>query len=261
MEHQTAASTLVPDDRPREETTAPGRRVSVSRSRMSRRRRAFLRTELGRMVGQKKTSWRGWIHVGAFPLAVIGGLAAVILGPTIPVRLGAAVFALTGMLLFGTSAVYHRGPWRMRIRLLLRRFDHANIFLIIAGTYTPLALLLLPSDEALILLTVMWVGAAAGVAFRLIWTSAPRALFVPVYIGIGVAGVGYVPHMWVANLAAGILIVIGGAFYIAGAVIYGLKRPNPVPGAFGFHEIFHACTVVGYGCHLAAMLTASAMAI
>lgn len=221
-------------------------------------RRAALRTELSRLAGQIRPSWRGWIHAGAFPLAVLGGLALVIISPTVASRLAAAVFAVTGMLLFGTSAVYHAGHWRTRVKLLLRRIDHANIFLIIAGTYSPLAVLCLPPRQALTLLAVMWSGALLGVAFRLLWTTAPRWLFVPVYVAIGLAGVGYVPGIWTESLPVGILVVTGGALYIAGAVVYGLKRPDPVPAVFGFHEIFHTLTVLGYGCHLAALIVAAA---
>lgn len=227
-----------------------------SQPRTHPRRLRSLRTDITRFM-ELRPSWRGWIHAGAFPLAVVGGLAAVILCPTVLSRLAAAIFAITGMLLFGTSAVYHRGLWRTRVRILLRRLDHANIFLITAGTYTPLAVMLLSPVAAWWLVGIIWGGAALGVTFRLLWVTAPRWLFVPVYIGIGIAGVGFVPAMWVSNLAAGILIVIGGAAYIAGAVIYGLKRPNPFPTQFGFHEIFHTATVIGYGCHLAAILVAA----
>ncbi|MGJ7540772.1 PAQR family membrane homeostasis protein TrhA [Brevibacterium luteolum] len=226
---------------------------------LSRRGRA-LRHELGKLAGQVRPSWRGWIHAGAFPLAVLGGLTLVIISPTIVSRLGGAIFALTGMMLFGTSAVYHRGRWRMRIRLILRRIDHANIFLIIAGTYTPLAILTLETRQWVLLLSIMWSGALIGVLFRVLWTTAPRWLFVPVYIGIGVAGVGYIPAIWEHNLAVGILIVSGGLCYIAGAIIYALKRPNPLPHIFGFHEIFHTFTVLGYGSHLAALLIAAVVA-
>lgn len=239
-----------PQPQPAAGSEAPQRRTGGRRGRA-------LRSELAKLSGQLKPSWRGWIHAGAFPLAVLGGLVLVILSPTIASRLAAAVFALTGMMLFGTSAVYHRGRWRMRIRLLLRRMDHANIFLIIAGTYTPLAVLMLPRLECIVLLTIMWAGAVLGVVFRLLWTTAPRWLFVPVYIGIGAAGVGYIPHIWRASPTVGILVVVGGALYIAGAVIYALKRPNPAPAHFGFHEIFHTFTVLGYGCHLAALIVAA----
>lgn len=206
---------------------------------------------------ERRPSWRGWIHTGAFPLAVVGGLVAVIVGPTIVSRLAAAAFAVTGMLLFGTSAIYHRGTWRFRVRVLLRRLDHANIFLITAGTYTPLSVLLLEPVAALWLVSIVWGAALVGVTFRLLWVTAPRWLYVPVYIGIGIAGIGFVPAMWSNSLPAGILIVTGGVAYISGAVIYGLKRPNPFPAQFGFHEIFHTATVIGYGCHLAAIIVAS----
>lgn len=219
----------------------------------SRRGRA-IRLELSRLAGQIRPSWRGWIHAGAFPLAVIGGLALIILSPTIASRMAAAVFTVTGMMLFGTSAVYHRGRWRMRVRLLLRRLDHANIFLIIAGTYTPLAVLMLDRGAATVLLSIMWIGAILGVIFRIVWTTAPRWLFVPVYVGIGVTGVGYLPQIWQENPAVAILVIVGGALYIAGAGIYGIKRPDPAPRVFGYHEIFHTLTVLGFGCHLAALL-------
>ncbi len=219
--------------------------------------RGSLRYEIVRISRRITPRWRGWIHLGAFPLAVIGGLSLVIVAPTIVSRLAAAIFALTGMMLFGTSAAYHRARWPKAIRTLLRRADHSNIFLIIAGTYTPLAVLTLPPRQCVILLTIMWSGAIIGVAFRLLWAAAPRWLFVPVYVGIGLAGVGFIPAIWHQNLAVGILVVAGGACYIAGALIYGIKAPNPVPDVFGFHEIFHALTVLGYGCHLAALLCAA----
>lgn len=224
------------------------------------RRRTALRSELGKLAGQVKPKLRGWFHAGAFPLAMIGGFALVIISPTIESRLAASVFAVTGMLLFGTSAVYHLGRWRTRARLILRRLDHANIFLITAGTYTPLAVLMLRPDQAILLLSVLWGAAALGVAFRTIFTTAPRWLFVPVYVFFGVAGVGYIPQIWATIPAVGILIVVGGVCYIAGAVIYGIKRPNPAPRWLGFHEIFHILTIAGYGCHLAALLVAAVAA-
>lgn len=234
----------------RKQATANSQRV---------RRLRNLRVDITRFM-EIRPSWRGWIHAGAFPLAVLGGLTAVILCPTVLSRLASAIFAITGMMLFGTSAMYHRGSLRVRVRILLRRLDHANIFLITAGTYTPLAVLLLDPPASWWLLGIIWTGAILGVIFRLIWIGAPRWLFVPVYIGIGIAGIGFIPSMWMHNLAAGILIVIGGASYITGAVIYGLKRPNPFPAKFGFHEIFHTATVIGYGCHLVAILVSAVAA-
>ena len=224
------------------------------------RRRSALRSELDKLAGQVKPKLRGWFHAAAFPLAILGGLALVIISPTIESRLAAAIFAITGMMLFGTSAIYHRGRWRTRARLILRRLDHANIFLITAGTYTPLAVLTLDKDQTVLLLSVLWGAAILGVAFRTIFTTAPRWLFVPIYVGFGVAGVGYIPQMWMSNSAVGILVVAGGICYVTGAVIYGIKRPNPSPKWLGFHEIFHLFTIGGYGCHLAALLVAAAAA-
>ncbi|MDN5806258.1 MAG: hemolysin III family protein [Brevibacterium sp.] len=224
------------------------------------RRRSALRRELDKLAGQVKPKLRGWFHAGAFPLAMFGGLALVIISPTIESRIAAAIFAITGMLLFGTSAVYHRGRWRTRARLILRRLDHANIFLITAGTYTPLAVLTLRADQTILLLSVLWGAAILGTAFRTIFTTAPRWLFVPIYVGFGVAGVGYIPQIWASNPAVGILVVAGGVCYVVGAVIYGIKKPNPSPKWLGFHEIFHILTVAGYGCHLAALLVAAVAA-
>ncbi|GAB3043243.1 PAQR family membrane homeostasis protein TrhA [Sediminivirga luteola] len=200
---------------------------------------------------------RGWFHVGAFPVAVIGGLVLVVLAPTVSMRFACAVFALTGMLLFGTSAVYHRGSWSVTVKAHLRRWDHSNIFLIIAGTYTPVAVMLLPPTQMVWLLSIVWAGALIGVVFRVFWTSAPRWLYVPCYIAMGVAGVGYMGYIFDASVPVGILIIVGGVFYIGGAVVYGLKRPDPVPHVFGFHEIFHACTIVGYGSHFAGLVVAA----
>lgn len=238
---------------------SPRESHSGDRVRIARRRSA-LRRELDKLAGQVKPKLRGWFHAAAFPLAILGGLALVIISPTIESRLAAAIFAITGMLLFGTSAIYHRGRWRTRARLILRRLDHANIFLITAGTYTPLAVLTLDKDQAILLLSVLWGAAILGVAFRTIFTTAPRWLFVPIYVGFGVAGVGYIPQMWVSNPAVGILVVAGGVCYIVGAVIYGIKKPNPSPKWLGFHEIFHILTIAGYGCHLAALLVAAVAA-
>lgn len=211
-------------------------------------------------VDAVKPHLRGWLHLVTAPLALIGGLILTSTAPTQGGRIAAMVFTLTAGLLFATSAVYHRGQWGGRMAGALRRWDHANIFLIIAGTYTPLAVLCLEGTAQTALLVTMWSAAIVGVLFRILWTTAPRWLFVPVYVGIGLAGVGYVPGIWMESLPVGILVVTGGALYIIGAVVYGLKRPNPAPTVFGFHEIFHTFTVLGYGCHLAALLVAASHA-
>src|SRR5688572_3107585 len=125
-----------------------------------------------------KPRLRGWLHAGMTPLALVMGIILVVLASTTEGKVAAAVFGGTAVLLFGTSAVYHRGTWSPRVGAFLRRFDHSNIFLIIAGTYTPFALLL-PRDQATRMLVIVWSGAVIGVLFRVFWTNAPRWLYVP----------------------------------------------------------------------------------
>ena len=203
---------------------------------------------------EKKPTWRGWIHAGTFPLAIVLGLVLVALGEGSMARWSSAVFVFTSLLLFGISATYHRFTWSDRMRVLLKRLDHANIFLLIAGTYTPMALLALPLDKGIILLSLVWGGALLGIGFRVFWIHAPRWVYVPLYLLLGWAAVLYMPDLIAANIAMMVLVVAGGLAYTAGAVIYGMKKPNPIPGVFGFHEIFHALTVVAFLCHWSATL-------
>ncbi|HEX7352043.1 PAQR family membrane homeostasis protein TrhA [Brachybacterium sp.] len=204
-----------------------------------------------------KPRLRGVLHLIAFPTSLVVGLLLVAVGETLPVRLACAVFVLTAGLLFGVSAVYHRGTWTPRRAIMLRRFDHSNIFLIIAGTYTPLAITLLETRQAATLLAIAWGGALIGVCFRLFWTGAPRWIYVPAYIALGWVAVFYMPEMQAGGGWAVVwLLIIGGLAYTAGAVMYALKRPNPSPAWFGFHEIFHAGTLIGFGCHFAAVAVA-----
>jgi hemolysin III len=203
-----------------------------------------------------KPRWRGWIHAGATPLAVIAGLALVIMAPTAAGKITSAVYALTGVLLFGVSAVYHRGSWQPRTRRILKRLDHANIMLVIAGTYTPLAWALLERDQAVLLLWIIWSAAVAGVLFRTFWLHAPRWLYVPAYVALGLGAVFYLPDFFAANAASAVLVCVGGALYIAGAVFYGVRRPNFSPAWFGFHELFHAFTVAAFAAHFTAILLA-----
>ena len=197
-----------------------------------------------------KPRLRGWLHVGTFPISVLVGATLVLLSPTTGLKLATAVFAVTAALLFGISALYHRGDWSDRTLGLLKRFDHANIFLIIAGSYTPFSVLLLPPGPARVLLWIVWSGALLGVAFRVLWVGAPRWLYVPVYIALGWVAVVYLPQFWNGSDGEVFgLVVAGGALYTAGGVVYGLKRPNPSPSWFGFHEVFHALTVAAFAVH------------
>ena len=201
-----------------------------------------------------RPTWRGWIHAGTFPVAIAAGIVLIVLADGAPAKWAAAVFMTTSLLLFGISAVYHRFDWSPRTKLLLKRVDHANIFLLIAGTYTPLAVLALPPSKSVLLLSLVWGGALLGILFRVFWTHAPRWLYVALYIVLGWAAVMYLGDLLAANVAMMVLVIVGGLLYTAGAVVYALKRPNPWPGKFGFHEIFHVCTVLAFLCHWAACL-------
>ena len=201
-----------------------------------------------------KPTWRGWIHTGTFPLAIAAGIVLIVLADGPAAKWSSAVFMTTSLLLFGISALYHRFNWSPKTKVMLKRFDHANIFLLIAGTYTPLAVLALPPSKGVLLLVLVWIGATLGIAFRVFWVHAPRWLYVALYILLGWAAMMYVVDLFQANVAMMVLVILGGLAYTAGAVIYGLKKPNPIPGVFGFHEIFHTLTVVAFMCHWTAIL-------
>jgi hemolysin III len=193
---------------------------------------------------------RGWLHLASAPLILAAGIVLVVLAPTASTRIGCAIYALSAVLLFTVSAVFHRGRWTPRVEAVLRRFDHANIFLLIAGSYTPFTLLLLEGRERTILLSVVWVTAAAGTLMRIFWLSAPRWLYTAVYLGLGWAAVFYFPSfVAAASTVVLVLMVLGGLLYTAGGVVYGLRRPNPSPRWFGFHEVFHAFTIAAFAVH------------
>ena len=201
-----------------------------------------------------KPSWRGWLHAGTFPATIVLGVVLIALAEGSAAKWASVVFTLSSMLLFGNSALYHRFNWSPRVKLVLKRIDHANIFLLIAGTYTPLAILALPPEQGMLLLGIVWTGALLGIGFRVFWIGAPRWLYVPLYLALGWAAIAYIVPLIQANVAMMVLVIIGGLLYSVGAVVYGLKRPNPSPGHFGFHEIFHACTVLAFLCHWTATL-------
>lgn len=196
---------------------------------------------------------RGWLHLGAAPIALVAGMVLVVFAPTLEGRISAAIFTLSAVLLFGTSAVYHRGNWSPRTKAVLRRMDHANIFIIIAGTYTPLTVLLLEGTQRIVVLCLVWGGAILGVIFRVLWVGAPRWLYVPMYVALGWVAVGYIkPFYEAGGLAVVILVAAGGLCYTVGAIIYGTKWPRGSERYFGFHEIFHALTIAGFVCHFIA---------
>jgi hemolysin III len=200
-----------------------------------------------------KPRLRGWLHAVTAPVALACGIVLIALAPTGSAAAAAAAFSFTAVVLFTTSAIYHRGNWSARAERRLKRLDHANIFFLIAGTYTPFAVLALHDETRVAVLASVWGTALAGAIFRVVWVEAPRWTYVPLYIGLGWAA-GFVAPQFLHGVGttAAVLIGAGGACYTAGGVIYGLKRPNPSPRWFGFHELFHALTVAGFVCQYVA---------
>jgi hemolysin III len=211
----------------------------------------LLEDELADPAGEVKPTWRGWIHAGTFPVAIVLGIILIVLGHGVAAKVSSSIFVLSSLLLFGNSALYHRLNWKPRAKVLLKRIDHANIFLLIAGSYTPLTVLCLAQPKQTILLAVIWGGAGLGILFRIFFISAPRWLYVPLYVLLGWASLVFIVDFFNANAATMTLILIGGLLYTAGAVVYGLKKPNPFPGRFGFHEIFHTFTLLAFLSHWA----------
>jgi hemolysin III len=202
---------------------------------------------------------RGALHLGAFPLSVVAGVVLVVVagGAGGAARAASAIYAASASVLFGVSALYHRGRWSETVKARLQRFDHANIFLLIAGTYTPVAVLLLDGAARMAVLATVWGGAAAGVVLRVFWRSAPRGMFIPVYIGLGWVALAVMPDLLRRGGAAlTILLLIGGIAYTLGAIVVAARRPDPSPRVFGYHEVFHLMTLGGYGTHYAAVVLA-----
>ena len=210
-------------------------------------------------VPEDKPLLRGWLHLVTFPLAVAAGTTLALLVDSTRATVALVVFTVCAALLFGISALYHRGTWSAWANAVLRRFDHSNIFLLIAGTYTPFALLLLTGRREVVLLSLVWVSALLGVAFRVCWLTAPRWLYVPIYLAMGWGAALFIPDFadrggW----AVVMLLLAGGLAYSAGAVVYGLKRPVLSTRVFGFHEVFHSLTVLGFATHVVAIALAAA---
>jgi hemolysin III len=197
-----------------------------------------------------KPKLRGWLHAGMFPAALVSGVVLTACANSARGRIACAVFTVTACALFGVSALYHRGNWGPKSSGILRRLDHANIFLIIAGTYTPLTILLLPGATSELLLWLVWAGALAGIAFRVFWVGAPRWLYTPCYIALGWVAVFFIPDfLHYGGVAVLVCVLLGGVLYSLGAAIYGFKRPNPSPRWFGFHEVFHTFTLAAFIVH------------
>lgn len=205
--------------------------------------------------GRPKPMLRGWIHALAAPLALAAGIVLICLAPGAGLKWACAVFMAASLVLFANSAAYHLGDWSPRVTDVLRRIDHVNIFLLIAGTYTPVSFALEPFWRNVIIIS-MWACTAVAIGIHVVWINTPRWLYTVVYIVFGIYGVAYMWLFWTspaAGPAVVILLAAGGACYIAGAIVYALRRPDPWPRIFGFHEIFHCGTVAGYACHMVAI--------
>ena len=202
----------------------------------------------------EKPKLRGVLHQAGFAIAL--GLAPfMIVGADRGrPRLAAAVFAGSVAACFGASALYHRVTWTARARLWMRRIDHAGVYLLIAGTYTPVSLLVLRGAWRPVVLTIVWVGALAAIVLKFVWVAAPKWLAAAIGIALGWMAVIVLPQL-VARLhpAAVILLSVGGLAYTAGAVVYARRRPDPAPAVFGYHELFHALTIVGVACQYVAI--------
>jgi hemolysin III len=188
---------------------------------------------------------RGLFHQYAFVASLAAGVALVALTEGARARLACAIYAGTLVALFGVSAVYHRAPWRSpRARAWARRIDHSMIFVFIAGTYTPFALLAFTGVLPIVLLACVWGGAVAGVALNLRWIDAPKWVTAPVYLLVGWVGVIAAPQIFTElSTASAVLVVTGGVLYTLGALAYATNWPNPFPATFGFHEVFHVLVV------------------
>jgi hemolysin III len=196
------------------------------------------------MQEKVKPKLRGWIHEGAFPVSLIAGAILVIAANGERERLALAIYAL-----------YHRVNWkRPSTRLWMRRLDHSMIFLLIAGTLTPFALLVLDGTLATAVLVAVWAGAAAGIVVELIWTQSPKWVHVAVYVSVGwIGAIAFPSIISQAGIIAGLLVAFGGVLYTVGAVVYARQRPDPSPAVFGYHEIFHVLVVAAAAAHFTAI--------
>jgi hemolysin III len=202
-----------------------------------------------------KPRLRGVSHQWAFLCSLVTGTVLVVLAPAGKATSVAAIYAVSVAALFGTSALYHRITWAsQRARRWMRRLDHSMIFLLIAGTYTPFAVLVLEGTLATVILVLVWMGALCGIVFKLIWIDAPNWLVAATYVVLGWVAVAAFPALLDGlGLVATLLVAAGGLLYTAGAVVYALRRPDPVPAVFGYHEVFHVLVVLAAVAHFIAV--------
>ncbi|HXS47088.1 MAG TPA: hemolysin III family protein [Solirubrobacterales bacterium] len=202
-----------------------------------------------------KPKLRGVSHEWAFFISLVLGAGLIVAAQTPKATLAVAIYAVSLSALLGTSALYHRVDWkRPDVRRWMRRLDHSMIFFLIAGTYTPFALLVLDGPLADAILVVVWIGAIAGAVVEMIWIEHPKWVAALIYMSLGWVAAAAFPQLLVDMGVTGTLLVAaGGLLYTAGAVVYAIQRPNPNPRVFGYHEIFHALVILAAAAHFAAI--------
>jgi len=233
---------------------AAAERVTDARA-VASERVADARTAAEDLIARSKPRLRGVSHEWAFFISLVAGAALIVAAPSGHARLAMAIYAFSLSGLLGTSALYHRVNWRRpEIRRWMRRLDHSMIFLLIAGTVTPFALLVMNGPLANALLIAVWAGAVAGIVVEMIWVEAPKWVSTIVYLAVGWVGLlGFPAIVVAAGVGAGALIAAGGVLYTAGALVYARQRPDPKPAVFGYHEIFHALVLAAAAAHFAAI--------
>tara|TARA_Y100001970_G_scaffold66140_1_gene84517 strand:+ start:2206 stop:2844 length:639 start_codon:yes stop_codon:yes gene_type:complete len=195
-----------------------------------------------------KPSFRGWSHITAFFAAI--ALCPILISSSVHGRVLAAFYSLAVVALFGVSSLYHGFSWNARAHDLLRRLDHATIFVTIAATYTPISWYLLPRSAAVTVLLAVWIGALLGVLVMIFWPTAPQTTLITLFIIVGWSALMVIHEFWVALSTLGFtLLLLGGVFHTIGAIVYGIKKPDPWPTVFGFHEVFHFCVICGIASH------------
>jgi hemolysin III len=206
------------------------------------------------LAPQVKPLLRGVLHQGAFFVAVAIGILLSIYAEGTRATVGAAIFAASVVGMLGASTLYHRVTWTPPARLWMRRLDHAGIYLLIAGTYTPVGLMVVHGTLGHVVLAVVWCGAAAAIALKFLWVDGPKWLSAVIGLALGWVGVIAMPQVWAhAGAAAVVLLGIGGLAYTLGALVYAFRRPRLVPDIFGYHELFHALTLVAVACQYVAI--------
>ncbi|MGZ6744123.1 MAG: PAQR family membrane homeostasis protein TrhA [Nocardioides sp.] len=214
----------------------------------------MLASTVHRVEAAIKPRLRGVLHEAAFAVSLVTGTAIVCLVDGTRQRVAVTVYAVSVALLFGTSAAYHRGSWSPRAHALMSRLDHSMIFVLIAGTYTPFTLVLLDGWVRWVVFGVVWGGALGGIVARNAVHQPPRWVFVGLYLTLGWVALGIIPQVLErGGVAVLVLLLVGGVLYSVGAVVYARRKPDPSPQWFGFHEVFHACTLLAFAAHYVAI--------